>query len=149
MSPLSFREHPSAQHGILHRLQCWMSVSPSPSMGCSGRCPWAAGISQLWHLKHFFPSFTDFPVCGVISHTYFYSLCSLTDSAMQYFAFSPGCFLKASPAPLLELPGVSSTGQPLALPHRDQHCRSTLYYQFKCTIQNLTLPSQKWRIAFN
>lgn len=82
--------------------------------------PWAAGMSQLWHLKPFPPSFfTDPAVCGMIFHAFiFSSLHSLTGSAMKHFALSSVCFLKASPAALLELLAVASMGQPLAFPQR-------------------------------
>lgn len=136
------------QSGVLPRLQwgVWFSIS---SMGRGGTVcfpsapPWAAGTSQLWHLKPFPPSFFTDPVSvgWLLTLFFFSSLHSLT--AMRHFPFIH-CFLKASPAALLELLAVSM-GQPWPFLTETSTALPPLLPTpgHQCPIQNLTPPSQK------
>lgn len=84
---------------------------------------------------------TSFPpsLLALVSVRWFLTLLFYSHSVLSQtlpwsiLPFLKYVFLKASPAPLLELPGVSSMGQPLAFPHRDQHCSSPLCYQLLVT----------------
>lgn len=111
-----------------------ISAPSSSSMGCRGQ---PASLQLLQGLQEYLSSGTwntSFPpsLSTWVSVRWFLTLLFFSLSVPSLtlpwsILLFLQCFLKASPAPVLELLGMSSMGQPLAFPHPDQHCTSPLY----------------------